>query len=160
MNISLRHTARWLSLAIAACATPAFAQNAAPAAPAQGNAPTTVAATGYGTDAQAPANRRATQRNGEQSLLGAPDAYGDDTPLGNTDDAQRNALMSEQRMTVLGGAQPAAGKRKAAAGNGPVRVAGQGGQPTTPDGMAGGAAKTTYADPYTSGKQAVYRSPW
>lgn len=159
MNTSIRHTASYLCLAMAASAAPAFAQNAAPA---QGGAPATMAATGYGANAQAPVNRRATQRSSEQALLGAPDDYSsNDTQQGNTDDAQRTALTSEQRMTVLGGqgAQPAVGKgqRKAAAANGPVRVAGQGGgQPNAAD----AATKATYADPYAAGKQAVYRSPW
>ena len=166
MTASIRHTTTWMFLALASCAAPAFAQNAAPAPAA---APAATAATGYGSNAQkTPVERRAARRNSEQQLLGAPHEYStDDTAQGNTDEAQRTALLNEQRMKVLGGAQgaqPARGKgqRKApAAANGQLRVAGQAGRPTAAEGlMPEGAAKTTYADPYDAGKHAVYRSPW
>ncbi|SED11429.1 hypothetical protein SAMN02787142_2581 [Burkholderia sp. WP9] len=163
MNTSLRHTATWMLLAIGSCAAPAFAQKAAPEP-----APAATAVNAYGVNAQLPANRRAAHRDSEKALLGSPNPYGTDNMQGNTDDAQRAALLDTQRMTVLGGgqgAQPAVGKgqRKApAAANGQVRVAGQPGRPNPAANAlaADGTAKTTYADPYTSGKRGVYRSPW
>jgi hypothetical protein len=168
MMTSLRHTATWTFLAIASCATPAFAQNAAPNPATAVRPPAATAANGYGLNAQLPADRRAAHRSSEQGLLGAPNPYGTDGAQGNTNDAQRAALLDSQRMTVLGGdqaAQPAVGKgkgqRKApAAANGQVRVAGQPGRPNAADGLTPeGAARATYADPYAT-KQGVYRSPW
>ena len=164
MTISFRHTRTSLLLAIATCAAPALAQNAAPAPPLAATA-----ATSYGTPtAAAPANPGAAHRNNEAKLLGAPRDYGSpDAQQGNTADAQQAALLDEQRMTVLGGqgGQPAVGKaqrnKAPAAANGKVRVAGQPGRPNAADGlMPDGAAKTTYADPYAPGKHAVYKSPW
>ncbi|ABE29139.1 hypothetical protein DR64_1535 [Paraburkholderia xenovorans LB400] len=164
MTTSLRHTASWMFFAIASCALPAFAQNAAPNPAAA--APAATAANDYGVNAQLPANRRTAHRNSEQALLGAPNPYGTDNAQDNTDDAQRTALLDTQRMTVLGGgqgAQPALGKgqRKApAAANGQVRVAGQPGRPNPANALTPeAAATTTYADPYAS-KRGVYRSPW
>ncbi|MFM0556101.1 hypothetical protein P0D69_34795 [Paraburkholderia sediminicola] len=168
MMTSLRHTATWTFLAIASCAMPAFAQNAAPNPAAAARPPAATAANGYGLNAQLPAERRAAHRSSEQGFLGAPNPYGTDDTQGNTNDAQRAALLDTQHMTVLGGdqaAQPAVGKgkgqRKApAAVNGQVRVAGQPGRPTAADGLTPqGAARATYTDPYAS-KQGVYRSPW
>jgi hypothetical protein len=166
MTISFRHTTTSLLLAIATCAAPAIAQNAAPAPAAPALAAT--AATGYYgvPTAAAPANPGAAHRNSEAQLLGAPREYGSpDAQQGNTADAQQAALLDEQRMTVLGGqgAQPAVGKgqrnKAQAAANGKVRVAGQPGDPNAAL-MPEGAAKTTYADPYDPGKHAVYKSPW
>lgn len=158
MTTSLRHTATWMFLAIASCAVPAFAQNAAPdrAAP----APAATAVNGYGVNAQLPANRRAAHRDSEKALLGSPNPYGKDNVQGNTDDAQRAALLDTQRMTVLGGGQgakPALGK-----GQRKVQAAGQPGRPNQANAAlaADGTAKTTYADPYSAGKHGVYRSPW
>jgi hypothetical protein len=108
MNTSLRHTATWMLLAIGSCAMPAFAQKAAPEP-----APAATAVNAYGVNAQLPANRRAAHRDSEKALLGSPNPYGTDNMQGNTDDAQRAALLDTQRMTVLGGgqgAQPAVGK--------------------------------------------------
>jgi hypothetical protein len=158
---SIRHAATWVCVAIAACAAPALAQTTAPAA---------MTTYGNGAAAQDPAGRVAKNRNNEQQLLGAPHDYGNaDTPQGNLGDAQRTAILDEQRMTVTGGAQagqaarPAAGKgqRKAPGGaNGAMRVAGQPGRPNAADGLTPeGAARNTYADPYAS-KRGVYRSPW
>jgi len=164
MTISFRHTTTSLLLAIATCAAPAIAQNAAPAPAAPALAAT--AATSYGVPtAAAPANPGAAHRNSEAQLLGAPREYGSpDAQQGNTADAQQAALLDEQRMTVLGGqgAQPAGrGQRNKAqaAANGKVRVAGQPGDPNAAL-MPEGAAKTTYSDPYDPGKHAVYKSPW
>lgn len=163
MMTSLRHIASWTLLAIASCAAPAFAQNAAPALP-----PAATAANGYGLNAQLPANRRTAHRSSEQALLGAPNPYSTDGAQGDTNDAQRAALLDTQRMTVLGGdqaAQPAVGKGKGkgkapAAVNGQLRVAAQPGRPNAGTGATPeGAARTTYTDPYAS-KQGVYRSPW
>ncbi|MFC6313068.1 hypothetical protein, partial [Paraburkholderia dipogonis] len=124
---------------------------------------------GYGLNAQLPANRRAAHRSSEQALLGAPNPYSTDGAQGDTNDAQRAALLDTQRMTVLGGdqaAQPAVGKGKGkgkapAAANGQLRVAAQPGRPNAAAGVVTpeGAARTTYTDPYAS-KQGVYRSPW
>ncbi|MDR8397442.1 MULTISPECIES: hypothetical protein [Paraburkholderia] len=166
MTTSLRHTATWMFFAIASCGLPAFAQNAAPNPAAAAPAPAATATNDYGVNAQLPANRRAAHRNSEQALLGAPNPYGTDNMQGNTDDAQRNALLDTQRMTVLGGgqgAQPALGKSQrkapAAAANGQVRVAGQPGRPNPATLTPEGAATAAYADPY-AGKRGVYRSPW
>jgi len=164
-NDSIRRTAIGMCVAIAAiaaCATPALAQNAVPA-----DAP---AANDNGAAMQAPAGRVAKNRNNEQALLGAPRDYGsDDTPQRNLGDAQRTAIVDESSMTVDGGgapaqaARPAAGKgqRKApGAANGAMRVAGHPGRPNAADGLTPeGAARNAYADPY-AGKHAVYRSPW
>lgn len=168
MNNPLRQSATWLLLALAASAAPALAlaQNN-PTQPAQAaNAGTT-----YGTLPQPNVDRRAKQRTSEQTLLGAPRPYGSaDMQQGDTDDAQRTALLNEQRMTVLGGeqgAQPALGKGKGngrapAPGTAQLRVADQAGpQLKAADGLTPeGAVKNTYADPYATGKHAVYRSPW
>jgi hypothetical protein len=141
--------------AAATCAVPAFAQNNA--------APAARTVTGYGAAAPAPVDRAAKNRNSEQQLLGAPREYSDGGTQGNTDDAQRAALLDEQRMTVTDG-QPAPrkGQRKApAAANGPLRVAGQPGRANAGDSLLpAGAAKNTYTDPYGAGKRSVYRSPW
>ncbi|PQV52448.1 hypothetical protein [Paraburkholderia sp. BL21I4N1] len=168
MNNSLRQSATCLFLALAASAVPAFAlaQNN-PAQP----APAANAGTTYGTLPRAPVDRRAKQRTSEQTLLGAPRPYGTaDMQQGDTDDAQRTALLNEQRMTVLGGgqgAQPALGKGKGngkapAPGTAQLRVADQAGpQLKAADGLTQeGAVRNTYADPYATGKHAVYRSPW
>lgn len=147
---------------------PAFAQNAGPNAAAAALPPAATAANGYGLNAQLPANRRAAHRSSEQALLGSPNPYSTDGAQGNTNDAQRAALLDSQRMTVLGGdqaAQPAVGKGKVkgkapAAANGQVRVAAQPGRPNAAAGLTPeGAARATYTDPYAS-KQGVYRSPW
>ncbi|MFM0240679.1 hypothetical protein [Paraburkholderia phytofirmans] len=168
MTTSLRHTASWTLLAIASCAVPAFAQNAAPNNAAPALPPAATAANGYGLNAQLPANRRAAHRSSEQAMLGSPNPYSTDGAQGDTNDAQRTALLDTQRMTVLGGdqaAQPAVGKGKAkgkapAAANGQLRVAAQPGRPNVGAGPApGGAIRNTYTDPYAS-KQGVYRSPW
>jgi hypothetical protein len=167
MTTSLRHTATWMFFSIASCAAPAFAQNAAPNPAVAAPVPAATAVNDYGVNGQLPADRRAAHRNSEQALLGAPNPYGTDNAQGNTDDAQRTALLDTQRMTVLGGgqgAQPAVGKgqRKAAPApaNGQMRVAGQPGRPNAANALTPeGAATTTYADPYAS-KQGVYRSPW
>ena len=165
MTISFRHITPPLLLAIATYAVPALAQNAAAPAPAA-PALAATAATSYGTPAPAArANPGAAHRNSEAQLLGAPRDYGSpDAQQGNTADAQRAALLDEQRMTVLGGAQPAVRKqpnKAQAAGNGKVRVAGQPGGPNAAARlMPDGAAKTTYADPFDAGKHAVYKSPW
>lgn len=165
MNHSIRHTATSMCVAIAtcaACATPAFAQNAA-----QAVAP---AANDNGVAMQAPPDRLAKNRIKEQSLLGAPRDYGSgDTPQLSLGDAQRTAIPDEQRMTMNGdgqaaqAARPAVGKgqRKApGAANGAMRVAGQPGRPNAADGLTPeGATRNAYADPYAS-KRAVYRSPW
>jgi hypothetical protein len=176
MITTLRHTRTSLLRAIATCATcatcaicaaPALAQNAA-AAPAPA-APTlaATASTSYRTPAPAArAKPGAAHRNSEAQLLGAPRDYGSPgAQQGNTADAQQAALLDEQRMTVLGGGQPAVGKgqrnKAPAAANGKLRVAGQPGRPNAADGlMPDGAAKTTYADPFDAGKHAVYKSPW
>ncbi len=168
MTTLLRHTASWMFLTIASCATPVFAQNAVPQPDTPGPAAAATAATGYGVNAQPPVNRHAAQRTSEQTLLGAPPEYSADSMTqGHTDDTQRNALLDEQRMTVTAGGQgakagPGKGQHKApAAANGQARVAGQPGRPNAADGlMPQGAAKTTYADPYGAGKHAVYRTPW
>jgi hypothetical protein len=128
MTNSIRHTATCMFVAVATCALPAFAQNnAAPAAPAA------TAINDYGAGLPAPGDRRAKNRDNEQELLGAPPEYGGgDTPQDNTDDAQRAALLDEQRMTVTdggAGAQraPRNAQRKApGAANGQMRAAGQG----------------------------------
>ncbi|HYS63467.1 MAG TPA: hypothetical protein VEN30_06560 [Paraburkholderia sp.] len=168
MTLTLQRTAIWMLLAIATATVPALAQNAAPAPAGAAPAPAATAATGYGGNAQAPANRRARNRNNEQKLLGAPRQYSlDDAPLGKAADAQQ-ALLDEQRMTVLGGGQggkPALGKGKPQAdkapANGQVRVAGKAGRANAADSlMPEGAARNAYADPYGTGKHAVYRSPW
>jgi hypothetical protein len=172
MNNSLRQPAAWLFLALAASAAPvlALAQNN-PAQPAPAANTGTNAGTTYGALPQAPVDRRAKQRTSEQTLLGAPRPYGTaDMQQGDTDDAQRTALLNEQRMTVLGGgqgAQPALGKAKGngkapAPGTAQLRVADQAGpQLKAADGLTPeGAVKNTYADPYAAGKHAVYRSPW
>jgi hypothetical protein len=166
MVIPLRHTAISLFVAIAACAVPAFAQNAAPA-PA---APAAAATTNYGTKAPTPADRQLARRNSEADLLGAPNPYGTaDAVKGNTVDTQQAALLDEQRMRVTGGGPGALtaqgkGNKAPAAANGQVRVAGQAGRANAADGlMPATAAKNTYADPYDTsgpGKHAVYRSPW
>lgn len=164
MITSFRHTPTILFLAIATYAAPALAQNAAPAPAAPALAAT--ASTSYSAPtAAARANPGAAHRISEEQLLGAPREYGSpDAQQGNTDDAQQAALLDEQRMTVLGGAQPAVRKqpnKAQAAGNGKVRVAGQPGGPNAADRlMPDGAAKTTYADPFDAGKHAVYKSPW
>ena len=168
MTTSLRHTASWMFLAIASCALPAFAQNAAPNGGGNALPQPATAVNGYGVEAQLPANRRAAHRDSEKALLGSPNPYGTDDMPANTDDAQRSALLDTQRMTVLGGGQgpqPALGKaqRKApAAANGQVQVAGQPGRPNQANAAlaADGTGKTTYADPYSAGKHGVYRSPW
>lgn len=142
----------------ATCAISAFAQNNA--------APAAATVNGYGAAAPAPVDRAAKNRNNEQLLLGAPREYGDGGMQDNTDDAQRAALLDQQRMTVTGGQPAPAGKaqRKApAAANGQVRVAGQPGpgRQNAGDGLLpAGAAKNTYADPYGTSKRSVYRSPW
>lgn len=155
-----------LLLALALYAAPALAQNAAAPAPAA-PALAATAATSYSTPAPAArANPGAANRNSEAQLLGAPREYGSpDTQQGNTADAQQAALLDEQRMTVLGGAQPAVRKgqpnKAQIAANGNVRVAGQPGGPNAAERlMPDGAAKTTYADPFDAGKRAVYKSPW
>lgn len=168
MTIPFRHTTSLLLLTFATCATPALAQNAAPAPAAPVLAAT--GSTSYGTPAAAaPVNPGTAHRKSEADLLGAPRDYGSpDAQQGNTAAAQQAALLDEQRMTVLGGqgAQPAVGKAQRnnklpAGANGKVRVAGQPGGPNAVDGlMPEGAAKTTYADPYAPGKHAVYKSPW
>lgn len=167
MTISFRHTTTSLLLAIATCSAPALAQNAAPAAAPAAPTLAATAATAYGTPTPAArANPGAAHRNSEAQLLGAPHEYGSPgAQQGNTADAQQAALLDEQRMTVLGGGQPAVGKgqrnKPQAAANGKVRVAGQPGGPNAADGlMPEGAARTTYANPYDPGKHAVYRSPW
>lgn len=152
MSTSIRHAATWMLVAAAACAAPAFAQNnAAPAA------------NGYGAAAPAPVDRAAKNRNKEQLLLGAPREYGDGGMQGNTEDAQRAALLDQQRMTLTDG-QPAPGKaqrKPPAAANGQLRVAGQPGRPNAGDNLLpAGEAKNTYADPYGTSKRSVYRSPW
>lgn len=165
MTIPFRHIAPSLLLAIATYAVPALAQNAAAPAPAA-PALAATAATSYGTPAPAArAKPGVANRNSETQLLGAPRDYGSpDAQQGNTADAQQAALLDEQRMTVLGGAQPAVRKqpnKAQAAGNGKVRVAGQQGGPNAANRlMPDGAAKTTYADPFDAGKHAVYKSPW
>ncbi|MFM0559361.1 hypothetical protein [Paraburkholderia sediminicola] len=167
MTIPFRHITPSLLLAIATHAVPALAQNAAAPAPAA-PALAATAATSYGTPAPAArANPGAAHRNSEAQLLGAPRDYGSPgAQQGNTADAQQAALLDEQRMTVLGGAQPAVrkgqpNKAQAAAGNGKARVAGQPGGPNAAARlMPDGAAKTTYADPFDAGKHAVYKSPW
>ncbi|SOE68206.1 hypothetical protein SAMN05446635_3242 [Burkholderia sp. OK233] len=166
MTISFRHITPSLLLAIATYAVPALAQNAAAPAPAA-PALAATAATSYGTPAPAArANPGAAHRNSEAQLLGAPRDYGSpDAQKGNTADAEQAALLDEQRMTVLGGAQPAVRKgqpnKAQAAGNGKVRVTGQPGGPNAAARlMPDGAAKTTYADPFDAGKHAVYKSPW
>jgi len=69
-------------------------------------------------------------------------------------------------MTVTDGEQAgkpgAAGKRKAPpVANGQLRVADAAARPRADDKLVPqGAAKATYADPYTMGKRSVYRSPW
>ncbi|WGS50574.1 hypothetical protein LFL96_03435 [Paraburkholderia sp. D15] len=175
------YTAFCSALALATLAAPAlaFAQNngnvngngnAAPAA-----APV---ATGYGINAPAPVDRMAKQRASEQTLLGAPREYSsDDLKQGDTEDAQRTALLNEQRMKVLGNAQGAQGgqpnlgkgvgkgnvKANAAAnGAAQFRVADQANAPVNAADalMPAGAAKNTYADPYATRKGTVYRSPW
>ncbi|SIT42879.1 conserved exported hypothetical protein [Paraburkholderia ribeironis] len=165
MTNSIRLSAAWIFVAVTTCALPAFAQNNA--APAARDA-TAVNRYGYGTGLPAAVDRRATNRYNEQQFLGAPAEYGSgDTPQGDTDDAQRTALLDEQRMTVTAGGAgaqraPARAQRKApaAAANGQVRVAGQPGRPTAAEGLLPqGAAKNAYADPYAS-KHAIYRSPW
>lgn len=163
MITTLRHARTSLLLAIAtcACAAPALAQNAAPAPAAPALAAT--AATSYGTPAPtARAKPGDARRNSEAQLLGAPRDYGSpDAQKGNTADAQQAALLDEQRMTVLGGAQPAVRNKAPGAANGKVRVAGQPGRPNAAAGlMPESAAKNTYADPYATGKHAVYKSPW
>ncbi|AXL52834.1 hypothetical protein DSC91_006006 [Paraburkholderia caffeinilytica] len=170
MNISLRPMTSSLLIAIATYAAPALAQNAAAPAPAA-PALAATAATSYGTPAPAARAKPGTaNRNSEAQLLGAPRDYGSpDAQQGNTADAQQAALLDEQRMTVLGGARPALPavrkgqqpNKAQAAANGKVRVAGQPGRPNAADGlMPEGAAKNTYADPYNTGKHAVYKSPW
>lgn len=171
MTTLLRHTATGMFLAIASCAMPVFAQNAAPKPAAPGPAVAATTPTGYGAPLPPPVDRRAAQRTSEQTLLGAPQEYSaDGMAQGNTDDAQRTALLNEQRMTVTGPGQaakagPAKGLRKAPAANGQAngqaRVAGQPARQNAADGlMPQGAAKAAYADPYDAGKHAVYRSPW
>jgi hypothetical protein len=165
MNQSIRHAAISMCVAIAtcaACATAALAQNAVPdVAPAANN---------NGAAMQAPTDRVAKNRANDQALLGAPRDYGsNDTPQRNLGDAQRTAILEEQRMTMNGdgqagqAARPAAGKaqRKApGAANGAMRVAGQPGRPNAADGLTPeGATRNAYTDPY-AGKRAVYRSPW
>jgi hypothetical protein len=172
MTTSLRHRflhpSTWLALALASCALPVFAQNAAPKAAAAAPAFAAPTPTGYGASLPPPVDRRAAQRTSEQALLGAPQEYGaDGITQGNTDDAQRTALLNEQRMTVTDGqgakAGAAKGQRKApvAAANGQGKAAGQPARQNAADGlMPQGAAKAAYADPYDAGKHAVYRSPW
>lgn len=172
MTTSFRHSATCTFLAIASCAMPVFAQNAAPNPAAPAPAFAAPAATGYGAPVQAPADRRAAHRTSEQALLGAPPEYSaDGMKQGNTDDAQRAALLDEQRMTVTGPGQGAKaglakGQRKAPAAangqaNGQARVPGQPARPNAAEGLTPqGAAKAAYADPYDAGKHAVYRSPW
>lgn len=164
MIIPLRHITPSLLLAVATYAAPVLAQNAAAPAPAA-PALAATAATSYGTPAPAArANPGAAHRNSEAQLLGAPREYGSpDAQQGNTADAQQAALLDEQRMTVLGGAQPAVRNvRKVGKGQpNKARVAGQPGGPNAAAAlMPEGAAKTTYADPYDAGKHAVYKSPW
>lgn len=156
MNHPIRHATTWMYIAIAACATPAFAQDIAPAA--------ATGANGNGAAMQGPANRAAQNgNNNDVALLGAPADYGsDDTPQRSLGDAQRTAILDEQRVT-MGGDGPAARpanvriQRKA---GGAMRVAGQPGRADaaaslTPE----GASRNTYGDPYAN-KGAVYRSPW
>jgi len=109
----------------------------------------------------------AVQRKREQKLLGAPDGYVAGNPQdANIDNGRRAALLDEQRMTVTDGEQAgkpgAAGKRKAPpVANGQLRVADAAARPRADDKLVPqGAAKATYADPYTMGKRSVYRSPW
>ncbi|MFM0737806.1 hypothetical protein PQQ51_11240 [Paraburkholderia xenovorans] len=157
MNRSLRHTSTALAVAIAACAAPVFAQNAAPKAA----APAATTAT-YGTAAPTPVDRQAARRKKEQGLLGAPREYGTPGAGNDTADAQQADLLDEQRMRVggggaQGGGMPAPGK--AARNNKAPADAPKAGDNL----MAAGAAKSTYADPYGTtgaGKRAVYRSPW
>ncbi|AXF06993.1 hypothetical protein CUJ91_03050 [Paraburkholderia graminis] len=160
MTTLIRHTAHCMLLLTAVCAAPAFAQKAAPAM-------TATAPTGYGAPAPAPVDRRAVQRKREQKLLGAPDGYVAGNPQdANIDNGRRAALLDEQRMTVTDGEQAgkpgAAGKRKAPpVANGQLRVADAAARPRADDKLVPqGAAKATYADPYTMGKRSVYRSPW
>ena len=52
------------------------------------------------------ADARTRQRKKEQQLLGAPNEYGAAGAQGaDTDNAQQAALLNEQRMQVMGGAQ-------------------------------------------------------
>jgi alkyl sulfatase BDS1-like metallo-beta-lactamase superfamily hydrolase len=87
MMTLLRHTATWTFLAIASCAVPAFAQNAAPNSAGGARPPAATAANGYGLNAQLPADRRAAHRSSEQGFLGAPNPYGINDAQGNTNDA-------------------------------------------------------------------------
>lgn len=156
MSTSIQHAATWMLATIATCAVPAFAQNDA--------APAAATTNGYGAVAPVPVDRATKNRNKEQLLLGAPREYGSGATQGNVDDARRDALLDEQRMTVTDG-QPVPGKapRKApGAANGAMRVAGPPGGPKTGDALPPprAAKKTTYADPYGAGKGSVYRSPW
>lgn len=163
MTTLLRHTAIPLLLAGAISTGPVLAQNAPPAA--QDAAPAATARIGA---AAAPADPRARQRKKEQQLLGAPNEYGAAGAQGaDTDNAQQAALLDEQRMQVMGGAQggaraPAKGQRNVA----PVANAAnaQAGGVTAAGALTqAGAAKTTYADPFDAngtGKHAVYKSPW
>lgn len=167
MTNSFRHTATGMILAIASCAMPVFAQNAAPKPAAPGPAVAATTPTGYGAPLPPPVDRRAAQRTSEQTLLGAPQEYSaDGMTQGNTDDAQRTRLLNEERMTVTGPGQrakagPAKGPRKAPAENGQAPIAGRPARQNAADGlMPQGAAKAAYADPYDAGKHAVYRSPW
>jgi hypothetical protein len=159
MTISLRLAATWILATVATCAAPVFAQNNG------------VATKGYGAGIPAPVDRAARNRNAERDLLGAPSEYGSGNARGgNTDDAQRAALLDEQRMTITDG-KPAAGKapgkapgevpgKAPGAANGAANMAAQPGGANARAGLQPtGAAKNTYADPYTS-KRSVYRSPW
>jgi hypothetical protein len=165
MNRSIHRTAISMCVAIAAygaCANLALAQNAAP--------DTAPAANKNGAAMQAPADRAAKNRDSDEALLGAPPDYGsNDTPQRNLGDAQRTAILDQQRMTMNGdgqtgqAARPAAGKaqrKTPGAANGAMRVAAQPGRPNAAEGLTPeGATRNAYADPY-AGKRAVYRSPW
>ncbi|SMG44312.1 hypothetical protein [Paraburkholderia susongensis] len=166
----------WMFAAVAICATPAFAFAQNDAAPAAPNAAAAAANSyagnriTYGKGLQTPAERTAKNRNAEQDLLGAPPEYGlGDNPEGNTDDAQRKALLDERRMTVLGqmpnakAANAKLGKtqRNAPAAGDPMRAPNQTDRPNAANGAPPrGAPKEAYADPYGGAKRAVYRSPW
>lgn len=182
MNHAFRTTTLYGILALT-LAAPAFAlaQNNGNGNPPPAAAPV---ATGYGIYAPAPVDRLAKQRASEQTLLGAPREYSsDDLKQGDTEDAQRTALLNEQRMKVLGNAQGAPGAQggqgglpklgkgvangnakgnAAANGAAQFRVADQANAPVNAADalMPAGAAKNTYADPYATRKGAVYRSPW
>lgn len=158
MNTPIRLAAASLLTAVVTCGPPAFAQNNA------ATAATTDSI--YSAESPAPFGQTEKNRDPEQQSLGTKHAYGDGNggPQRNFDDAQRAALLDEQRMTIPDG-QTAAGKKgrpKApAAANDPLRVAAEPGRPNT--GAASrpaGAAKNAYPDPYGTGGRPLYRSPW